>query len=210
ATVMARSQADAVMSAGLFFGEDTTDSLNPVQIFKNPINHATAAASVLVYSANKAGFLPNENHTTVEEFEQEIRGRHSGVPHIEKLAFKLAGLVPLHQKDESLKNWMLSLVVVDKPQGSHTVRIQFVYIMLSIAFEHTSTGTKAYIPEQRVSVSFTNMQVNAAALSAYADHFADKIPIVDVEHMIALLTSPEPEIDSLRVWFSAQKRTPAF
>ncbi|KAG0030816.1 hypothetical protein BGZ82_007277 [Podila clonocystis] len=80
-----------------------------------------------------------KNHTTVEEFEQAIRVGLSGVPHSEELAFKFAGLVPLHQKDESLKNWILNLVVVDKPQGSHTVSIQLAYVMLSIAYELTCT-----------------------------------------------------------------------
>ncbi|KAG0015821.1 hypothetical protein BGZ81_011506 [Podila clonocystis] len=246
AAVMARSQADAVMSAGLFFGEDTTDSLNPLEIYRNPINHATAAASVLVYSATRAGFHPSEksaeslvpafdnfvqkvsafpgfvlefdrqtgfplkNHTTVEEFEQLIRDVLSGASHSEKLAFKFAGLVPLHQKDESLKNWILSLVVLDQPQGSHAVSFQLANLRLSIAYEHTCTGTKAYIPEQTVYINNSIFRINAAFLSAYADQFADMIPIVDVEHMIAFFTSPEPEIDSLRVWLSAQRRIPAF
>ncbi|KAG0007538.1 hypothetical protein BGZ81_004798 [Podila clonocystis] len=238
---MAQGQADAVMSAGLFFGEDTTESLNPVEVFKKSINHATAAASVLAYSAEMAGFHPNEksakslvpafdnfvqrassfpgfylessregsfplkNHTTVNEFERVIRDAFSWAPHPEEIAFKFAGLVPLHQEDESLKTWILSLVVLDQPQGSHTVNSRFVQATLNIAYEHTCTGTKAYIPEQRVYINNSRFRINASFLSAYADDLANMIPIVDVEHMIALLTSPKPEIDSLRVWLSAQK-----
>ncbi|KAG0007242.1 hypothetical protein BGZ82_005592, partial [Podila clonocystis] len=70
--------------------------------------------------------------------------------------------------------------------------------MLSIAYELTCTATKAYIPKQTASVNFSDIEINAPFLSANADTFAKVIPIADVEHMIALLTSPEPEIDSLR------------
>ncbi|KAF9992275.1 hypothetical protein BGZ79_003303 [Entomortierella chlamydospora] len=62
ATVLARPHAYSdnrgVVSAALFFGDDTTESSNPVDIFRNPINHATAASSVLAFSAEQAGFQP--------------------------------------------------------------------------------------------------------------------------------------------------------
>ncbi|KAF9273855.1 hypothetical protein BGZ74_004613, partial [Mortierella antarctica] len=60
AAVMAQGHADAVMSAALFFGEDTTESSDAVNIFRRPIDHATAAASVLVFSAENADFYPNK------------------------------------------------------------------------------------------------------------------------------------------------------
>lgn len=243
---MAQSHADAVVSEALFFGEDTTESFDPVDIFKKPTNHATAAASVLVFSANQADFHPNDksaeslvpaydlfvqkaatfpgfylqshtqpifqlkNHTTVEEFEEMIRVMYSGRPHIEKIAFKIAGLVPLHQEDESLKNWILSLVVLDKPQGGNTVLIQLVRVNIRIAFDHTCTATKAYIPEQSVSINFSVFEVNGSFLSAHANDLATLVPIVDVEHMIALLASREPDAERLRVWLSAKQQVLSF
>ncbi|KAG0074845.1 hypothetical protein BGZ93_001477 [Podila epicladia] len=245
AAVMARGRADAVMSAALFFGEDTTESFDPVDIFRNPINHATAAASALVFSAEETGYWPNKksakslalvhddfvqkattfpgftlqffreanlplkNNTTVQEFEQAIREPYSGLPHIQKIAFKFASLVPLYQENESLKNWTLSLVVLDKPQGSNTVRVQFGRVDFSIAFDHTCTNTKAYIPQQQASAVLAEYVINVSYLSAYAEQMANMIPIVDVEHKIAFFASPESDADRPFA-FGSQQRVLSF
>ncbi|KFH72846.1 hypothetical protein MVEG_00071 [Podila verticillata NRRL 6337] len=247
--------ADAVASSALFFGEDTTESLDPLKIFKDPINHATAASSILAFSAEKTGFKPSEksaesladtlpefmkristfpgfilvsssesapvqlkDHTTAEEFENKIRfmfgGDHSG-----KIAFKLAELLPLdldYEEATRLKNWILGLVVIDKPMGSDKVSIQLVSMKLSIAFDKepkTCSGPtptpEAYIPEQGVKILVSKLDVNSSFLTAYAESLVGMLPIVDVEHMIALLTSParngpKPE-DLLSLWGSQQK-----
>ena len=250
----AYSGTDAVASAALFFGEDTTESLNPVDIFKNPINHATAASSVVVFSAAQAGFQPSEksaeslpdalddfvrkvstfpgwflssnrqssislkNHTTVEEFEHVIR---ESIPtsHNGKIAFKFAELLPLDldfEEEKHLKNWILSLVVIDKPEGGNSVSVLLAYVSLSIAFDKeskTCSGPaptpKAYIPEQRVSINYSDFKINAGFLIANAQQLANKLPIVDVETTIALLTSPArngPKAeDRLFEWGSQQK-----
>ncbi|KAI9241285.1 MAG: hypothetical protein BYD32DRAFT_406407 [Podila humilis] len=246
---------DAVASSALFFGEDTTESLDPLKIFKDPINHATAASSVLAFSAELAGFKPSEksaesltdtqpefikkvtsfpgfilvsssesggvqlkDHTTAEEFENMIRNLLD-VDHSRKIAFKLAELLPLdldYEEATRLKNWILSLVVIDKPMGSDKVSIQLVSMELSIAFDKepkTCSGLtptpEAYIPEQGVKIFFSKLDVNPEFLAVNAQYLADKLPIVDVERMIALLTSParngpKPE-DLLSLWGSQQK-----
>ncbi|KAF9272878.1 hypothetical protein BGZ74_005027 [Mortierella antarctica] len=60
AAVMAQGQADDVVSAALFFGDDTTDASDAVDVFRRPNNHSTATASILVYSAEQTGSLPDE------------------------------------------------------------------------------------------------------------------------------------------------------
>ncbi|KAF9118629.1 hypothetical protein BGW39_001005 [Mortierella sp. 14UC] len=60
--VMAQSaaDADAVVSAAAFVGEDTTDfDAQPVDIFTEEKNHATVASTVLVFSATDANFQPS-------------------------------------------------------------------------------------------------------------------------------------------------------
>ncbi|KAI9241291.1 MAG: hypothetical protein BYD32DRAFT_406429 [Podila humilis] len=247
--------ADAVASAALFFGKDTTESLDPLKIFKDPINHATAASSVLAFSAELAGFKPSEksaasltdtlpefmkkvtsfpgfilvsssesapvhlkDHTTAEEFENMIRNLLE-VDHSGKIALKLAELLPLdldYEEATRLKNWILNLVVLDKPKGSDKVSIQLVYVPLSIAFDKepkTCSGPtptpEAYIPEQTTKILLSKLDVDPSFLAAHAESLVDRLPIVDVERTIALLTSParngpEPE-DLLFLWGSQQK-----
>ncbi|KFH72837.1 hypothetical protein MVEG_00062 [Podila verticillata NRRL 6337] len=252
----AYSGANAVASAALFFGEDTTESIDPLEIFENPINHATAASSVLAHSSKRSGFKPSEksaeslvealddfvvqvstfpgfylkdssettlklkNHTSVEEFENTIEhligGDHSG-----KIAFKLAELLPMdleYEEATRLKNWILNLVVLDKPKGSDIVKIQLARVPLSIAFDKepktysgsTPTPTpKVYIPEQRASFVFANFEINTQFLIMNAKQMVNIMEIIDVERTIALLTSPprngpEPE-DLLSLWGSQQK-----
>ncbi|KFH72835.1 hypothetical protein MVEG_00060 [Podila verticillata NRRL 6337] len=252
----AYSGANAVASAALFFGEDTTESIDPLEIFENPINHATAASSVLAHSSKRSGFKPSEksaeslvealddfvvqvstfpglslkdstektlmlkNHTSVKEFESTIEhligGDHSG-----KIAFKLAELLPMdleYEEATRLKNWILNLVVLDKPKGSDIVKIQLARVPLSIAFDKepkTYSGSnptptpKVYIPEQRASIVLANFEINTQFLIMNAKQMVNIMEIVDVERTIALLTSPprngpEPE-DLLSLWGSQQK-----
>ncbi|KAF9164747.1 sterol homeostasis protein [Actinomortierella ambigua] len=51
---------EAVVSRGIFVGKDTTDKhANSTDIYKNPRNHATAAASILVHVAKTIGYDPH-------------------------------------------------------------------------------------------------------------------------------------------------------
>ncbi|KAF9273390.1 hypothetical protein BGZ74_004805, partial [Mortierella antarctica] len=192
AAVMSQGRADAVVSEALFFGEDTTESSDPVDIFQRPINHATAAASI----------LKPRHHGRIGT---AIHGEFSEVSHIGKIASKFAHLVPLHEKDEYLKNWILNLVVLDKPEGSDTVLVWLALVKLSIAFDRTYTGSKAYIPQQDASVIVEVYQINAAVLTQNAEGMANIVPIVRVQPMIALLASPESNVDHPFAFGSQQR-----
>ncbi|GJJ72047.1 hypothetical protein EMPS_04404 [Entomortierella parvispora] len=59
--VFAWNSGSSVASGAVFDGEDTTDgSASPVDIFQDPANHASAAASILVFSANSVNFHPSQ------------------------------------------------------------------------------------------------------------------------------------------------------
>ncbi|KAG0014334.1 hypothetical protein BGZ81_000524 [Podila clonocystis] len=252
------SGADAVASAALFFGEDTTESLNPLDVFKNPINHATAASSVVALSAEQADFQPAlksadslsqaldkfltkvstfpglylksksqrtvalKNYTTAEQFQTGIKDGHPQYPHIGKIALRFAELLPLDlgcEEAERLKNWILSLVVIDKPKGNNTVRVQLSHVALSIAYDKGSWACSdptptlgLYIPEQRASITFADYEINTGFLIAYAEHLVDLLPIVNVESTIALLTSPERNIlePEDRLFWGSQQRVFSF
>ncbi|KAF9079949.1 hypothetical protein BGX23_002917, partial [Mortierella sp. AD031] len=57
AAVMVQGSPNAIVSGAIFVGDDTTNpDATPVEIFKHPENHATAAASILVYSATGTNY----------------------------------------------------------------------------------------------------------------------------------------------------------
>ncbi|KAG0359440.1 hypothetical protein BGZ54_009965, partial [Gamsiella multidivaricata] len=59
--VQARSEPEFLVSGAHFFGKDTTiPSQHGVEIFRNPSNHPSAAASILHHSADRAGFRPRK------------------------------------------------------------------------------------------------------------------------------------------------------
>ncbi|KAG0204072.1 hypothetical protein BGX28_003883 [Mortierella sp. GBA30] len=61
AVVIAKGTSDAIVSGAIFVGEDTTSAdASPVDIYANPGNHATAAASVLVFAAKAVNYHPTE------------------------------------------------------------------------------------------------------------------------------------------------------
>ncbi|KAF9155501.1 hypothetical protein BGX21_004485 [Mortierella sp. AD011] len=66
AAVLARPHAYSdnrgVVSATLFFGDDTTKTLDPLDVFRDSANHATAVSSVLAFSAEQSGFQPAEKY----------------------------------------------------------------------------------------------------------------------------------------------------
>ncbi|KAF9574257.1 hypothetical protein EC968_007026 [Mortierella alpina] len=57
---------DALYSRAVFLGKDTTDPLRlNVDTYKDPRNHAAAAASIILYAASQVHFKPNEDKSLV-------------------------------------------------------------------------------------------------------------------------------------------------
>ncbi|KAF9168042.1 hypothetical protein DFQ26_001745 [Actinomortierella ambigua] len=51
---------DAVLSRGIFLGKDTTEpGVTPLEIYKDPVNHATAASSIIRYISEDVKFSPH-------------------------------------------------------------------------------------------------------------------------------------------------------
>ncbi|KAF9199379.1 hypothetical protein BGZ59_004009, partial [Podila verticillata] len=182
------------------------------------ITKVTSFPGFILVSSSESGAVQLKDHTTAEEFENKIRDMIDS-DHSRKIAFKLAELLPLdldYEEATRLKNWILSLVVIDKPKGSNEVSIQLVSMKLSIAFDKepkTCSGPtptpEAYIPEQTTKILVSKLDVVSPFLVAHAESLVGLLPIVDVERTIALITSParngpEPE-DLLSLWGSQQK-----
>jgi len=72
AIVLAKNRPDAIVSGAIFAGKDTTENnAHKTDIFRDPRNHATAAASILVYGAKSANFNPSnqDQKTLVSHFD---------------------------------------------------------------------------------------------------------------------------------------------
>ncbi|KAF9088127.1 hypothetical protein BGX23_007603, partial [Mortierella sp. AD031] len=208
AVVMARASPNAIVSGALFVGEDTTNpDASNTNIYKNPENHAAAAASVLEYSAVNTNYRPSEQGhssllSTFEAFQQKATSFPGFIPTIQSgsdvflnhsliglekavqdaypstdaalIARGLRDLFPGSVEDQSLKEWILSLLVIRKPEGSDTVTIKFVQLALTIEFDKTHT---AHIPEQDARLSNYELQVNPSVFALNADRFAEVIKV---------------------------------
>ncbi|KAG0330409.1 hypothetical protein BG000_011720 [Podila horticola] len=221
AVVMARGNPDAVVSGGLFVGEDTTNpDASAVDIYKYPENYASAVASILQYSAVTTDYRPSQPDATAKsgysgfqrkastfpgfiltansegdipldgsliQLEEAVREEYPSTDSI-LIARSLRDLFPGYVEDSSLKEWVLSLVVIRKPFYSDTVTFKLVQLELTIA---TDKAHSTYIPEQTARLSSSEFQVNAAVLTNKADQFAEIIPRVDVQGFINYFASPK-------------------
>jgi len=58
--VLAGSKVDAIVSGACMVGQDMSQETRGEEVFRNPRNHATAVASILRHSADRAEFRPRE------------------------------------------------------------------------------------------------------------------------------------------------------
>ncbi|KAF9149187.1 hypothetical protein BG015_009035 [Linnemannia schmuckeri] len=233
--------ANAVISGAMFMGEDTTDySADPAEIFRDPNNHAGAAASILVYSAKSAEFSPAtgepkslgqtldqfvhktatfpgfqakdsmDEHLALNgslmQFEQVIREKLDD-PHMAR-AFR--DLIPGYMEDESLTHWILSLIVVSKPEDSDTVMVKLARMSMTIQWDKDHM---AYIPEQKAHLIVADHEVNQDFLSDNADKLAGVMKIVHVRDFMDFFASPKvPDHDEgfRRGFTSCFKTRPIF
>ncbi|KAG9065013.1 hypothetical protein KI688_002332 [Linnemannia hyalina] len=211
--------ASAVVSGAIFDGYDTTDqSASPVDIYSNPENHAAAAASILIFSANAVNFHPASQEPkalgqnldpfvtkastfpgfltaqvtdqnlalngSLTQFEKVIREKLNDP--LTARAFR--DLVPGYIQDESLKEWILSLIVLSKPEDSDTVNVRLTRVSLIIHSDNTQT---AFIPEQTARIIVADHKVLTNVLVANADRFASSIPVYKVRDFIDFFASPK-------------------
>ncbi|KAF9149188.1 hypothetical protein BG015_009036 [Linnemannia schmuckeri] len=233
--------ANAVISGAMFMGEDTTDySADPAEIFRDPNNHAGAAASILVYSAKSADFSPatQEPKSLIQsldafvqkassfpgflstaaldtsltlngsftQFEKVIRDQLKD-PHTAR-AFR--DLIPGYIQDQSLTDWVLSLVVLTKPEDSDTVNIRFARVPLTIESDKTNT---AYIPKQKARLIVADYNVLTNFFISNADKLAGIMKIVHVRDFTDFFDSPKvlsQDEETQRGTFSCSKNRQTF
>ncbi|KAK3840295.1 MAG: hypothetical protein JOS17DRAFT_726664 [Linnemannia elongata] len=217
-SVTAAMAASAVISGALFVGKDTTDpSASPIEVFRDPRNHATAAASALVYAGNYVNFRPSSQKPKalspyLEPFVRKVTASpgfvlmrntqfslklDGSLTQFEKTisdqledpyyARALRDLVPDNIQDQLLTDWTLSLVVVNKPEGSDTVDVKLARLYLTIS----SDGNTATIPEQTAQLTVSDHQVATSMFVANAEMLADLIQITKGPNFVDFFTSPK-------------------
>jgi hypothetical protein len=204
--------------------DTTNPRAKGTEIWENPANHAAAAASILTYSASNADFRPAEqppkalgsnlaafmkkastfpgfrekgenDHKlrldgSFSQFEETIRH------HLDDAitARGLRDLIPGYIQDKSLKEWVLSLVVLSKPENSDKVNIKLARICLTMSRDKSGT---AYMEKQTASLKVSNLQVNSNFLAEHAEKFANQIPVYMVHDFIDFFASPKvPDEDN--------------
>lgn len=201
--------------------DTTESSAEPRDIFENPKNHAAATASILTFAANKANFLPTEQapkslgsalndfvrkvstfpgfltegevndelllNGSLDQFEEIIHSRL----HDSFVTSSLRDLVPNYIEDESLTNWVLSLIVLSKPKHSDGVHIKLVRVSLTISRDEDGT---ANLPKQTASLIVSSFLVHSRVLSDNADRFAQTVPVHRVNNFIKFFASSNDDV----------------
>ncbi|KAF9538363.1 hypothetical protein EC957_006878 [Mortierella hygrophila] len=199
--------------------DTTDQSASSIDIFQVPSNHAAATASILVYAGELTHFSPatQEPKSLVQSYNGFI-SKVSSFPsfqqssHVDeslfltgslsqfeeiisesledrKAARALRGLVPDNIQDQSLTEWVLSLIVLSKPEGHDIVSFKLIRVTLIILSDETQA---AYIPRQKARIVNREYMVNSAHLSSLASRLAQSIEtIVNVDEFIGYFTSPK-------------------
>ncbi|KAF8942492.1 hypothetical protein BGZ47_006422 [Haplosporangium gracile] len=127
------------------------------------------------------------------QFEQVIRKKLDD-PHTAR-AFR--DLIPGYMQDESLTDWILSLIVVSKPEDPDTVNVKLARMSLTIQRDKYQM---AYIPEQKAHLMVADYEVNQDFLSGNAEKLAGVMKIVHVHDFMDFFASPKvpPQDDKVQ------------
>ncbi|KAF9379771.1 hypothetical protein CPB97_008771 [Podila verticillata] len=140
--------------------------------------------------------LPLNN--SVFQFETEIRNVIKNDPDRFLIARSLRDLLPGYISDSSLKTWLLSFILIGKPEGADDVYIKFARVVLALKTdkEHTTI-----IPEQDAKFGIYQYKVNGLWVAQHADALGAKLPIVPVRDSIDFFTSskviPDKHLDEV-------------
>ncbi|KAG0258219.1 hypothetical protein DFQ27_004766 [Actinomortierella ambigua] len=184
-----KNHAAAASSVVTFSAMETgfNPSLEPAKSLEGPFR------SFLTKASTFPGFLLEMNNQKtlsltgsliqLEEMVREAVSMNGGLVG-RGIRDLVQGLIP----DESMTNWILSLVVFDKPKGSDAVKIQLVHLTLKI---ETDDDNNAVIPKQDAKINSSVLSVNGEFLVKYAETLSSKIRITLVRDTIDFLTSPK-------------------
>ncbi|KAK3840297.1 MAG: hypothetical protein JOS17DRAFT_726666 [Linnemannia elongata] len=211
--------ASAVVSGALFVGEDTTNyDATPVEIYRNVENHAAAAASILIYSANSTDFHPASQEPKAlgqildhfvkkastfpgfltQSISDQNVALNGSLTQFEKViresledpltARAFRDLVPGYIQDKSLTDWIISLIVLSQPKGSNIVSLRQARVTLTLSTDNTQT---VIIPKQSARLIVSDYKIFDQFFIKNADKFASSYPVYRVRDFIDFFASPK-------------------
>ncbi|KAG0249061.1 hypothetical protein DFQ27_000400, partial [Actinomortierella ambigua] len=219
--VMAGDSTRAVASGAIFVGKDTTDpDATPLEIFKNPKNHAAAAFSIMVHAAEGAGFTPST--APPKSLEQPFLHFVTLAPsfpgffleQFHEFSLPLTGsLLQLEQKvrravaengaliGRSIRDLVpgyISDETLDKWTLSLVVinmpetaeKVTIQLVSISLDIE-TDDDHNAIIPEQSATFKSSVLRVNRPYFITYAEKLANMIHVTEIRDAIDFFTSPK-------------------
>ncbi|GJJ72045.1 hypothetical protein EMPS_04402 [Entomortierella parvispora] len=127
---------------------------------------------------------------SLDQFEKAIVDANPDYPHQKKVASNLRELFLKRVDDDEGNEWILSLVVIDKPEGNNLVKAGIISVILTIEFDNAGT---AFIPAQNARLRTYFFRAQANVLITNAGRFSDVVPIVLVPETVKFFTSIKDE-----------------
>ncbi|KAF9971561.1 hypothetical protein BGZ73_005496 [Actinomortierella ambigua] len=111
------------------------------------------------------------------------------VPNADGVAIEFVHLIPEKNEDRSLKRFLLSVMIIDKPEKSMKVMMRLVELHLDL--ETSLVSKKVTIPDQTIRLKLVEMEVDTEYMRENADTLAQRLPRSDVSEFMWMLTSPQ-------------------
>ncbi|KAG0220678.1 hypothetical protein BGW41_007610 [Actinomortierella wolfii] len=236
ATATVALAKDAIISRGLFIGKDTTlPGARGLEVYEDPRNHATAAASILKYIATKSNYNPQslppakaqEAHKT---FIEDVR---NSIPYyvslkldggfadlqnkIEKkypfedkatIARQLRYAFPVYNKQNELRRWEVSLLLIRKPhpENEEDTNTPVTVELISLSLElNTHANGEVDLPSQRAVLVVEPLELDAEFLKDRAQTLFDIVGVTTIKRFGEYFRSRAVSFPNLREWYQSGK-----
>ncbi|KAG0236510.1 hypothetical protein BGW42_003416 [Actinomortierella wolfii] len=214
------AQSTKAVSSGAIFSRETTHTTDPIQVFKDPENHLTALASIVVFAAETTSFKPailppKSLDTSLDDFinkvatfpgfilsehEQGSIRLDSSLIQLEKAVREL---VPHHGAlvGRGIRDLFpgyipdptlneWTLLLIGGERLAENDDIKLHLFALELKAEIDKSYT-TQIPKQVAAFSRSTLHVRSSFLIANAQKLAEMIPIYSVHDAIDFLASPK-------------------
>ncbi|KAG0231977.1 hypothetical protein BGW41_001995 [Actinomortierella wolfii] len=213
------AQSTKAVSSGATFSCEIPHTKDPIQIFKNPENHLTALASILVYSAEVTSFKPaSQPPETLATSLHDFIATASTNPSLFMTQYKKGNISldgSLTQLEKAVNNGASvgfpagrairdifpgyipdptldewTLLLIGGQKVARTNYIYLYLITLGLKVE-IDENHRTHIPKQAAVLSVITLYVNTSSMIANAERYAQMIPIVEVRDTVDFFTSPK-------------------
>ncbi|KAG0233845.1 hypothetical protein BGW41_001377, partial [Actinomortierella wolfii] len=226
----------AGITRGLFIGEDTTrPGANGPEIYEDPRNHATAAASILKYIATKAKYDPRNQSPSkdvrayrrfidyVSEFDAFKHGHHYSVSldldgELPDLQNKIEKQYPFEDKASIARQLCDALPEYNRNPFIRRWEISLILIRKPYSENEVTVeviklnidlsryyGGQVYIPPQRAELDFQRHVLNPTVVKNAARHLSDMTGTTTIKQFEEYFGPRAASYPNLREWYLSGK-----